>query len=81
MAIKKYSPSSPARRWMSVSSFEELTAKKPEKSFDADFYNCLCGLCNKCFSDFCAGKKVYRRLNIELIQRPLLGLEGGDNHH
>jgi len=32
MGIKKYRATSPARRWMSVSSFEEITAKKPEKS-------------------------------------------------
>lgn len=32
MAIKKYKPITPARRWMNVSSFEEITAKKPEKS-------------------------------------------------
>lgn len=32
MAVKKYKPRSPGRRWMSVSSFEEITAKRPEKS-------------------------------------------------
>ena len=32
MAIKKYKPTSPARRFMSVSAFEEITAKSPEKS-------------------------------------------------
>jgi len=32
MAIKKYKPTSPARRFMSVNAFEEITAKKPEKS-------------------------------------------------
>ena len=32
MAIKKYSPTSPARRFMSVSTFEEITKKAPEKS-------------------------------------------------
>jgi large subunit ribosomal protein L2 len=32
MAIKKYNPTSPARRQMSVLSFEELTKKEPEKS-------------------------------------------------
>lgn len=32
MAIKKYKPTSPGRRNMTVSSFEELTADKPEKS-------------------------------------------------
>jgi len=30
--IKKYKPTSPARRQMSVSTFEEITATKPEKS-------------------------------------------------
>ena len=32
MAIKKYNPTSPARRTMTVSTFEEITAAKPEKS-------------------------------------------------
>ena len=32
MAIKKYNPTSPARRTMTVSTFEEITATKPEKS-------------------------------------------------
>jgi len=32
MAIKKYSPTSPARRFMTVSTFEEITKKEPEKS-------------------------------------------------
>lgn len=32
MGIKKYSPTSPARRFMTVSTFEELTKKAPEKS-------------------------------------------------
>ena len=32
MAIKKYNPTSPGRRFMSVSEFEEVTATKPEKS-------------------------------------------------
>jgi large subunit ribosomal protein L2 len=32
MAIRKYKPTSPARRSMSVSTFEEITKKKPEKS-------------------------------------------------
>ncbi|AUS98143.1 50S ribosomal protein L2 [Clostridium thermosuccinogenes] len=32
MAIKKYSPTSPARRFMTVSTFEEITKKAPEKS-------------------------------------------------
>ena len=32
MAIKKYNPTSPGRRLMSVSSFEEITATRPEKS-------------------------------------------------
>ena len=32
MAIKKYNPTSPARRFMTVSTFEEITASKPEKS-------------------------------------------------
>ena len=32
MAIRVYKPTSPARRFMSVLSFEEITKKKPEKS-------------------------------------------------
>jgi large subunit ribosomal protein L2 len=32
MGIKKYKPTTSVRRWMSVSSFEEITTKKPEKS-------------------------------------------------
>ena len=32
MPIKKYNPTSPGRREMSVSTFEEITKKKPEKS-------------------------------------------------
>ena len=30
--IKKYKPTSPARRFMSVSAFNELTGDKPERS-------------------------------------------------
>ena len=32
MATKKYNPTSPARRFMTVSTFEEITKKAPEKS-------------------------------------------------
>src|SRR3954462_5837276 len=32
MPVKKYNPTSPGRRAMSVSTFEEITKKKPEKS-------------------------------------------------
>ena len=32
MPVRKYKPTSPARRSMSVSTFEEITKKKPEKS-------------------------------------------------
>ena len=32
MPVKKYKPTSPGRRGMSVSSFEELTRNKPERS-------------------------------------------------
>ena len=32
MPVKKYNPTSPARRFMTVSTFEEITKKKPEKS-------------------------------------------------
>ncbi len=36
MAIKKYRPTSPARRFMTVSSFDEITTDKPEKSLLVD---------------------------------------------
>ena len=36
MAIKKYNPTSPARRFMTVSTFEEITTNKPEKSLLED---------------------------------------------
>lgn len=32
MPVKKYNPTSPARRFMTVSTFEEITKKEPEKS-------------------------------------------------
>lgn len=32
MAIKKYKPTSPGRRQMTVSTFEEITTSTPEKS-------------------------------------------------
>jgi large subunit ribosomal protein L2 len=32
MALKKYKPTSPGRRFMSVSAFDEITKKEPEKS-------------------------------------------------
>ena len=32
MAIKKYNPTSPARRFMTVSDFAEITKKSPERS-------------------------------------------------
>ena len=32
MAVKKYKPTTPGRRSMTVSTFEEITKKKPEKS-------------------------------------------------
>ncbi len=32
MGIRKYKPTTPATRWASVSSFEEITARRPEKS-------------------------------------------------
>ena len=35
MALKKYKPTSPGRRFMSVSSFEEITRSEPEKSLTA----------------------------------------------
>ena len=36
MAIKRYKPTSSARRFMSVSSFEEITCTKPERSLLED---------------------------------------------
>ena len=36
MALKRYKPTSSARRHMTVSSFEEITAKKPQKSLLED---------------------------------------------
>lgn len=38
MPIKKYKPTSPARRNMSVSTFEEITTSKPEKSLLAPLF-------------------------------------------
>ena len=35
MALKKYKPTSPGRRFMSVSTFEEITKTEPEKSLTA----------------------------------------------
>jgi large subunit ribosomal protein L2 len=35
MALKKYKPTSPGRRFMTVSSFEEITKSEPEKSLTA----------------------------------------------
>src|SRR4026208_9289 len=35
MALKKFKPTSPGRRFMSVSSFEEVTKTEPEKSLTA----------------------------------------------
>ncbi len=32
MAIKKFKPTTPSRRYMTVSDFKELTTKEPEKS-------------------------------------------------
>ncbi|MCB0181866.1 MAG: 50S ribosomal protein L2, partial [Anaerolineae bacterium] len=32
MPVKNYKPTSPGRRGMSVSTFEEITTSKPEKS-------------------------------------------------
>src|SRR5436309_8952998 len=32
MALRKYKPTSPGRRFMTVSTFEEVTKSKPEKS-------------------------------------------------
>ena len=34
MAIRRYKPTSPGRRFMSVSSFDEITKTEPEKSYE-----------------------------------------------
>lgn len=39
MPVKKYKPTSPARRSMSVSTFEEITTSTPEKSLLAPLHN------------------------------------------
>ena len=39
MAIKKYKPYTPSRRFMSVSAFEEITTNTPEKSLTTDLRN------------------------------------------
>ena len=39
MAIKKYKPTSPARRFMSVSTYEEITTTTPEKVFSPKIKN------------------------------------------
>jgi large subunit ribosomal protein L2 len=39
MAIKKYKPTSPGRRGMTVSTFEEITTDTPEKSLLAPLFN------------------------------------------
>jgi len=39
MAIKQYKPTSPGRRFQSVSDFKEITAKEPEKSLTAPLKN------------------------------------------
>ena len=36
MAVKKYNPTSPGRRFATVSSFEEITKKQPEKSLTSE---------------------------------------------
>ena len=36
MAIKRYKPTSSARRFMTVSAYDEITATKPEKSLLED---------------------------------------------
>ena len=36
MGIKRYKPTSPARRGMTVSTFEEITTNKPERSLLED---------------------------------------------
>lgn len=38
MAVKKYKPTSPGRRGMSVNAFQEITAKKPQKSLLKSWY-------------------------------------------
>ncbi|MDI6601275.1 MAG: 50S ribosomal protein L2 [Thermoanaerobacteraceae bacterium] len=51
MAIKKYKPTSPGRRFMSVNTFSEITKTEPEKSL-------VVSLTNK------AGRNVYGRITV-----------------
>ncbi|SHF09589.1 LSU ribosomal protein L2P [Caldanaerobius fijiensis DSM 17918] len=51
MGIKKYKPTSPGRRFMTVSTFEEITKKEPEKSLTISL--------NKK-----AGRNVYGRITV-----------------
>lgn len=51
MAIKKYKPTSPGRRFMSVNTFSEITKTEPEKSL-------VVSLSNK------AGRNVYGRITV-----------------
>ncbi|MEG2638312.1 MAG: 50S ribosomal protein L2, partial [Clostridiales bacterium] len=39
MGIKKYNPTSPGRRGMTVSTFEEITKTEPEKSLTVPLKN------------------------------------------
>ena len=51
MAIRKYKPTSPALRFMTVSAFEEITATKPEKSLVTDLKHS-------------GGRNVYGRITV-----------------
>ncbi len=54
MAVKKYNPTSPGRRFMSVSAFEEVTTTTPEKSL-------LCSLKKS------GGRNVHGRITVRHI--------------
>ena len=43
MALKKYKPTSPGRRFMSVSSFDEITKSEPERSLTATMWTIIDG--------------------------------------
>ena len=54
MAIKKYNPTSPARRFMTVSDFAEITKKSPERSLLAK-------------KDKHAGRNSYGRITVRKL--------------
>ena len=53
MAVKKYKPITPGRRGMTVSTFEEITKRKPEKSLTVSLTKS-------------GGRNVYGRITMRL---------------